>query len=98
MQDFFKQKYAHNKKERNFWPQGLKIAVFQQSFFSPMLVETPNFGGVINPKTYLNHELGSKFFSWVVWHINLWIYWFWKKKIMLNEQELIYLFFFWSGT
>ena len=28
-----------------------------------MLVETPYFGGVINPKTYLNHELGSKFFS-----------------------------------
>ena len=28
-----------------------------------MLVEMPYFGGVINPKTYLNHELGSKFFS-----------------------------------
>ena len=27
-----------------------------------MLVEKPYFGGVINPKTYLNHELGSKFF------------------------------------
>ena len=27
-----------------------------------MLVETPYFGGVINPKNYLNHELGSKFF------------------------------------
>ena len=27
-----------------------------------MLVETSYFGGVINPKTYLNHELGSKFF------------------------------------
>ena len=30
--------------------------------FFPMLVEKPYFGGVINPKTYLNHELGSKFF------------------------------------
>ena len=30
--------------------------------FFPMLVETPYFGGVINPKTYLNHELGSKLF------------------------------------
>ena len=30
--------------------------------FFPMLVEKPFFGGVINPKTYLNHELGSKFF------------------------------------
>ena len=28
-----------------------------------MLVETPYFGGVINPKTYLNYELGSKFLS-----------------------------------
>ena len=27
-----------------------------------MLVETPYFGGVINPKTYLSHELGSKIF------------------------------------
>ena len=24
--------YAHNKKERNFWPQGLQMAAFQQSF------------------------------------------------------------------
>ena len=28
----FSQKYAHNKKERNFWPQGIQIAAFQQSF------------------------------------------------------------------
>ena len=27
-----------------------------------MLVETPYFGGFINPKTYLIHELGFKFF------------------------------------
>ena len=27
-----------------------------------MLVKTPYFGGVINQKTYLNHELSSKFF------------------------------------
>ena len=27
-----------------------------------MLVENPYFGGVVNPKTYLNHEFGSKFF------------------------------------
>ena len=30
--------------------------------FFAMLVETPYFRGVINPKTYLNYELGSKFF------------------------------------
>ena len=35
-------------------------------FFFPMLVEMPYFGGVINPKTYFNHELGSNFFFWVV--------------------------------
>ena len=28
----------------------------------PMLVETPYFRGVINPKTYLNYELGSNLF------------------------------------
>ena len=27
-----------------------------------MLVKTPYFEGVINPKTYLNHELVSKIF------------------------------------
>ena len=27
-----------------------------------MFVETPYIGGVINPKTHLNHELDSKFF------------------------------------
>ena len=30
--------------------------------FCPILVETPYSGGVINTKTYLNHELGSEFF------------------------------------
>ena len=30
--------------------------------FGPILLETPYSGGVINPKTYLYHELGSKFF------------------------------------
>ena len=30
--NFFPQKYARNKKERNFRPQGLQIASFQQSF------------------------------------------------------------------
>ena len=30
--------------------------------FFPLLVKTPYFGGVINQKTYLSHDLGSKFF------------------------------------
>ena len=38
--------------------------------FFPMLVKTPYFGGVINQKTYLTHELDSKFFSSVVCLIN----------------------------
>ena len=29
---FLHEKYAHNKKERHFLPQGLQIAAFQQSF------------------------------------------------------------------
>ena len=58
-QDFFT-KYALNK---------IKICDLQRSSncrvtakFCPMLVETPYFGGVINPKTYLYYELGSNFF------------------------------------
>ena len=31
IQDLFSQKYAHNKKERNFSPRGLQIAALQQS-------------------------------------------------------------------
>ena len=31
IQDFFSHKYARNKKERNFLPQNLQIAAFQQS-------------------------------------------------------------------
>ena len=34
---FSSQKYARNKKEKKFWPQGLQIAAVQQSF--------PNVGG-----------------------------------------------------
>ena len=61
IQHFSSQKYARNNEDQNFWPQGLQIAAFLAKF-SPMLVEMPYFGGVINPKTYLNHELASKFF------------------------------------
>ena len=50
----------HEKeKEEKKLSQGFQIEGVQQSFFL-MLVETPYFGAVINPKTYLNHELGSK--------------------------------------
>ena len=68
--------------------------------FFPMLVKTPSFGGVINPKTNYNHELGSNFFSWVIWHINKWTYWFLKnfhvkwartecfKKLLVRDSTL----------
>ena len=37
-----------------------KLQRFSKVF--PMLVKTLYFGGIINQKTFLNHELGSKFF------------------------------------
>ena len=42
-----------------------------------MLVETPYSGGVINPKTYLNHELGANFFflsGWAYKVVNLLVF------------------------
>ena len=61
IQEFFLQKYARNKKERFFWPQGLQIAAFQQSFSQCWWIR-PILEGSLIQKTYLNHELGSKFF------------------------------------
>ena len=58
IQDFFAKICTYKKKHLK--TEGLQIAAFQQSFF-PMLVETPYFGGVINPKTYVNHEIGFNF-------------------------------------
>ena len=59
--DIFHKKYAHNKKEDI---RDCKVSNLQR--FSKVL---PNVGGIAlfcrgnNPKTYLYHELGSKFFS-----------------------------------
>ena len=61
IQDLFKQKYAGNKKERNFLRQVLQIAAFQQSF-SQCWWKRPILKGSLIQKTYLNHELGSNFF------------------------------------
>ena len=52
--DFF-HKNMHIMKKKEIFER------FQIRFF-PMLVERPYFGGAINPKTYLNHESGSKIF------------------------------------
>ena len=55
---YVSQKYARNKKERNFWSSNW--SVLAKCF--PMLVETLNFRGVIYPKNLLKYELGSKLF------------------------------------
>ena len=60
IQDFFHKNMHVIKKKRKFDRKVFKLQRFSKVF--PMLVEKPYFGGVINPKTYLNHELGFKFF------------------------------------
>ena len=60
----FSQQYTGNKKERNYSNCSVSAKFF------PMLEKTPSFGGVINQKTYLNHEIDSNFFPSVVLHIN----------------------------
>ena len=66
---FFPRKYARYKNKNKIWLQGLQIAAFQQSF-SQCWWKCPIFEGSLIQKPYLNPYLGSKFFSWVVWHIN----------------------------
>ena len=65
--------------------------------FFPMLVERRYFGGVNNPKTYFNHELGSNFFlSGLAYKlVNVFSF---EEKIMLNKQKLKYLKKYWPGT
>ena len=62
VEDFFSQKYARNVQRKKLLTARSSNCSVSAKLF-PMLVETPYFGGVINPKTYLNRELGSKFFS-----------------------------------
>ena len=66
--------------------------------FFPMLVEKPYLGGVINTKTYLNHELGSIFFS--EW-FGIWIsepFGFWRKKSYKMSKNWTLKKNYWSGT
>ena len=49
----------HIKMKNKMTARSLSCSVSAKFF--PMLVETPYFGGVINPKTYLNYDLSSKF-------------------------------------
>ena len=49
------------KKNKNFLTaRSLNCSILAK--FCPMLVQTPYSLGVVIPKTYLNQELGSKFF------------------------------------
>ena len=57
---FFLQKYADNKKIKKFDRKVLKLQSFSKVF--PNDGGNAFFGGVIYPKTYLNHKLGSHFF------------------------------------
>ena len=66
--------------------------------FFLMLVEMHYFGGVINSKTYLNLELGSKFFLLLLYSLeyklmNLLVF---EEKN--HEQELFFLLLVWDLT
>ena len=60
IQDFFHKNMHVIKNNKKMSAKSSHCSVSAKFF--PMLVETPYFWGVINPKTYLNHDLGSKFF------------------------------------
>ena len=73
---FFPQNNAHNKKEKKLLTATSSNCIVSAKF-CPMLVETPYSGGVINPKTFLNHELVSKFLflsSLAYKLVNLWVF------------------------
>ena len=62
IQDFF-HKNMHDIKTKEIWTARFSNYSVSEKF-CPMSVETPYYsGGVINQKTYLNHELGPRFFS-----------------------------------
>ena len=61
IQDFFHKNMQVIKKKAFLTTRSSNCSVSAKLF--PMLVETPYFWGVIDPKTYSNHDLGSNFFS-----------------------------------
>ena len=82
------QKHPHNKKHFFFIATSSNCCVSTKFF--PMLVEMHYFGGVINSKTYLNLELGSKFFLLLLYSLeyklmNLLVF---EEKN--HEQELFF--------
>ena len=59
--EFFHKNMLIVKKKDIFTARSSNCSVSAKFF--RMLVKTPSFGGIINPKTNLNHKLGSNFFS-----------------------------------
>ena len=57
IQNIFHKNWQEMKKKKLLTTRSSNYSV------SAKLVKTPYFGGVINPKTYLNYKLGSMFFS-----------------------------------
>ena len=60
IQNFFHKNMQEIKKKEILTARTSNYRVSAKFF--PMLVKPPCFGGVINQKTYLIHELGSIFF------------------------------------
>ena len=61
IQDFYHKNIHVIKRKKISTARSINYSVLAKFF--PILVETLYFGGVINPKNYLNHELGSNFLS-----------------------------------
>ena len=69
--------------------------------FCPMLVETHNSWGVINRKTYLNHELGSNFIFLNILAYDLVNLLVFEKMSYKMSKSFIFLFFtllVWDAT
>ena len=60
IQDFFTKECTQYERQIFLTARSSNCSVSAKIF--PMWVEKPYFGGVINSKTYLNHELCPKFF------------------------------------
>ena len=98
IQNFFDKHMQVIKKQINFWPQGLQIVAFQQSF-SQCWWKLPILEGSLVKKktTYLNHELGSKFFflsSFAHKLVNLLVF----EKNSYKMSKDWFFFNYWSGT
>ena len=72
--------------KKNYWPQGLKIIAFQQSF-SQCWWKRPILEGSFIKKIYLNHELGSTcFFLSCFAYILVKLLVFWGKLCKMSKK------------